>query len=651
MESDTSEPAAREACPHPAPGRSERSLRVALFFGMGAPLLVVLIAALSLFIAQEVRTQRRAFEETITTVVLAMTNDFHRAGLLQDQYAGVDAVERLGAFTSILQLEVYDTEGTRLFHYVRSGVGADAAPHRASPLSIDSALRIEAPLEFDSRPFGRAVVVGSLAQAHERARERIVMAAGAAGLALLFSLVLATLLSRAIASPFERITGFLKRAAEAADTSQRLEERGGAEAVEVAGAVNRLLDMIEKGREMEAASRAKSEFLANMSHEIRTPMTAILGFTDILLDPDHTPEQQVECVQVIRRNGKHLLSIINDILDLSKIEASKMLIEHAPCSPLQIIEETHSLMLVRAAEKKLTFAIEPVFPLPAQIRSDSLRLRQILVNLVGNAIKFTDAGSVRLRVAYEPLPSPSVRFDVIDTGIGMTPDEQDAVFQPFNQGDPTTTRRFGGTGLGLAITKRLTELLGGDIAIRSKPGAGTTMTVRLPVGPEDTSNLLTAAPDHTPDAAAPAPGNAPATAEPLRGASILLVEDGIDNQRLIAHVLRKAGADVDIAEHGRVGLERAREAEKAGAPYDIILMDMQMPVMDGYAATRRLRNSGYTGIIAALTAHAMTDDRQLCIDAGCDDYFTKPINRADLLERLDRILRDRRDSIPPRAIA
>ncbi len=385
----------------------------------------------------------------------------------------------------------------------------------------------------------------------------------------------------------------------------------------------------------ESADRAKSDFLANMSHEIRTPMTAILGFAENMLDPDQSEPERLQSVHTIRQNGEFLLGIINDILDLSKIEAGKITVENRNCQPCDIVAEVSSLMSAQAGAKGLPFIVEYVGKIPETIVSDATRLRQILINLVGNAIKFTKTGEIRLAITYVgATEDPSLQFDVIDSGRGMTQDQQRNLFQPFMQADTSTTREFGGTGLGLAISKRFAELLGGDvIVVKTGIGTGTTFRATVATGPwnhtkmlEDPTSATVVAPS---DSAFPVP-----SASTLQGCRILLAEDNLTNQVLVAGLLRKVGACVTKVKDGKLALDTALAENAAGNPFDCILMDMQMPVMDGYEATETLREAGYINPIIALTAHAMEGDRKKCIEAGCDDYTTKPINRTALIAKI-----------------
>jgi signal transduction histidine kinase/ActR/RegA family two-component response regulator len=370
----------------------------------------------------------------------------------------------------------------------------------------------------------------------------------------------------------------------------------------------------------EAAARTKSEFLANMSHEIRTPLTAMMGYADLLLDSSPSAgDSERSHLRTIRSNGEHLLAIINDILDISKAEAGCMQIEQIRFSLEELLLDVVALVRAQANAKGLQLRVSSSTDIPAQIESDPTRLRQILVNLIGNALKFTEQGSVEVEVSYEAATS-QLAIRVRDTGIGIAPEQLPQLFQPFSQADSSTTRRFGGTGLGLVISQRLAQMLGGHINVESELGKGSCFTLHLRVRGSD-ERLERALPQF---------GDTPLPS--LAGVRILLAEDGRDNQRLISLILQRAGAQTEIANDGLEAVQQALSPR----PYDVILMDMQMPVLDGYEATRRIRNTGCQTPIIAVTAHALEEDRQRCIEAGCDDFATKPIRRSLLLETIVR---------------
>lgn len=386
---------------------------------------------------------------------------------------------------------------------------------------------------------------------------------------------------------------------------------------------------VELRQRADAASRAKSDFLANMSHEIRTPMTAILGFADLLAEQSTTdsPRNHSEMASSIRRNAEHLLAVINDVLDLSKIEAGKLQIELVACSPRQIIQDILSLLGPKATEKGLTLSLASGSMLPDWITTDPTRLRQIAVNLIGNAIKFTHSGGVTVTLDFSP-PLPGMnrgvlRLAVADSGIGLSDEQRTSLFEVFHQADTSTTRRFGGTGLGLAISRRLARLMGGDILVDSAPGKGSTftLTITAPVAERPLSAPIAGAAD----------------AFNLEG-RILIAEDGEDNQRLLRHYFSRATADFEIVTDGQQAYDRAIAEAANGTPFDVILMDMQMPVLDGYSATRRLRESGYKLPIAALTANVLHEQRQRAIAAGCDDLVGKPFDRKKLFEACQRLI-------------
>ncbi len=383
-----------------------------------------------------------------------------------------------------------------------------------------------------------------------------------------------------------------------------------------------------------AADQAKGEFLANMSHEIRTPMTAILGYADLLRRSDKaTSAADSDAIDTIICNGEHLLLLINDILDLSKIEAGKLDIEQVAVSPFEVATEATSLMKLKADENNVALELSFEDELPRSFATDPTRLRQILVNLIGNAIKFTKEGHIRVSVAC---PTPDeISFSISDTGIGISANALERLFRPFTQSDASTTRQFGGTGLGLSISQRLAELMQGSITCESELGKGSTFRVVLPVPTDCTTEMINHAIFMKERETITPPRPEVSESIEVGECRILLVEDVRTNQMLISLILEESiGADVSVRENGQLGVEAALEAMDAGQAYDVILMDMQMPVLDGYCAARKLREANYTGPIVALTAHAMAEDCQLCLDAGCDDYATKPIDREVLVSKV-----------------
>ena len=395
-------------------------------------------------------------------------------------------------------------------------------------------------------------------------------------------------------------------------------------------------ELASKGKALEeanaaamAATLAKSEFLANMSHEIRTPMTAILGFADVLLEQDPPADQRVRYVQTIQRSGQHLLTILNDILDLSKIEAGRFEIHVVPCAIAELLEETLQMLKAPADAKGIELVLDVATDVPPNVSCDPTRLRQVLVNLLGNAVKFTERGRVTLRARAEGESMGRIlTLAVEDTGIGITPEQRTRLFKPFSQVDSSLTRHYGGTGLGLSISLRLVQMMGGTIDVTSEPGHGSRFVVSLPiregVAPTD----------------APSPQSSqilPAIARGRVTGRMVNVEDGLDNQKLIALLLRKVGVESEIAGNGRAAIDRLL-APDARPTIDLVLMDMMMPVMDGYEAARELRSAGFDRPIVALTANALEGERKRCLAAGCSDFLTKPIDRKALEGALVRYL-------------
>ncbi|MDA8743564.1 ATP-binding protein [Rubripirellula amarantea] len=402
-------------------------------------------------------------------------------------------------------------------------------------------------------------------------------------------------------------------------------------------------DLLHKAQ---LANASKSEFLANMSHEIRTPMTSILGYAELMADLVENKEA-LGYLSTIRRNGDFLLGIINDILDLSKIEAGKLDIDIERFDPARVIEDVRSIMDVRADENGLSLDVDYSSSVPRLIESDAKRLRQILINLVGNAIKFTKQGGVKIKVDFAKRPSerePSLksaagelRISIIDSGIGISLEQRKRLFQPFSQGDSVITQQFGGTGLGLAISQRLALMLGGEIAVSSKVDEGSTFTLSIATG--DVSDKSSSKPkvNHESSTEIETQGD-------LRiDANVLIVDDRRDIRFLSKHIVTQAGGKVTEAEDGVLAVATVKDAIAKGDKFDLILLDMQMPNMDGYQTARILRKLGYLGPIIALTADAMQGDMNKCLEAGCNDYLSKPIDKSKMIEMVASLVKSRRN--------
>ena len=375
----------------------------------------------------------------------------------------------------------------------------------------------------------------------------------------------------------------------------------------------------------ERASAAKTQFLAHMSHEIRTPIGAILGFADLMKNPSNSLEENRKYMVIVERNSKQLLRLIDEILDLSKVEAGQMTIENIQFSLADMLADFISVKMLKAGENGIEFRFNPVTPIPDVICSDPFRLRQILDNIVGNAIKFTKNGYVELKVSFE---NPVLKFIVKDTGIGVSELQESRLFQPFSQADASTTRKFGGTGLGLVLSRSLAESLGGKLEFIATKGSGSTFLAEIKsellphaklLGKAELSVIkgkLTEFQD---------------SRKALSGLKVLLIEDSDDNQLLITLYLQREGAEVKSASDGAEGVELALSEN-----FDVLLMDIQMPILDGHEATKKLRRANYTKPIVALTAHAMKAEQNKCFESGFTEFLTKPIQKDALIEVLTR---------------
>ncbi len=410
-------------------------------------------------------------------------------------------------------------------------------------------------------------------------------------------------------------------------------------------------------KQADAANEAKSAFLAAVSHEIRTPMTSVLGFAELLSDPSYSKAEQRRFVQAILRNGRHLLALITDILDLSKIEAGKMTLDPVTMDVHEMVREVVEINGMAASHKGLKLAAEFSGPIPKMIEADPLRLRQILTNLVSNAIKFTSQGGVRLVVqCLPPKGNDSAKkhhmtFEVIDTGIGLDQEQLSRLFQPFSQVSHDARQKQGGTGLGLAISRRLANLMQGEVSVSSVPGAGSVFTLTIPLRLNEATQWVTPAGGGTQvmDEALPETLNVPVTVPVkkqtmLEGVRVLVADDSADNRLLMSMMLRSWGIGCTAVEDGRLAVDEALQKVREGQPYELILMDMQMPRVDGIEATKELRAKGYGLPIVMLTAHALPEIARQCEEAGCNQVVTKPVNEKKLHETVLRFLQEQRSA-------
>ena len=452
---------------------------------------------------------------------------------------------------------------------------------------------------------------------------------------MIFGLLLTWIINLIVTKPIQALLNATQVVSQG-NLDTRLEVAGDDEFSQLSNFFNQMLENLNEQQKdlkvaletAESATEAKSAFVANMSHEIRTPLTAIIGYAGLIKDSNKSLADNMGEVKTIIRNGEHLLQVINNILDLSKIEANKIEIENAPVNISEIVTDVLSIIESPVKEKALTCTVNYQYPIPKTIISEPLRIKQILLNLCSNAVKFTNTGSINIAINCDA-SNEKLNITITDTGIGMSTEQLERIFNAFTQADSSTTRKYGGTGLGLHLSKQLIEALDGNLSVKSELNKGSQFKITINTGSLKNIEFLTEdsiIPVRKPESDKRLPTNT------VIG-KVLLAEDSEDNQRLFSLYLSSMGAEVTLAENGKVAIEKAQNDD-----YDLILMDIQMPIMSGLEAVEYLRAQGYQKPIVALTANAMTEDRRKCFAAGCDEFISKPVNREFLYEVVSGIL-------------
>lgn len=622
-----------------------------IILGTSAVILALACTALYLLSVDVFRTNKLDQLDSVAKIVAANI----AAPLVFDMRDdGLEVLAPVIADDEILGCLVLDAQGEAFALVTKKGQAAWNPP---MPKSMDAeveadAIVVKKPVVVNGERIGTVLLRGDR-KSETAVRSRLIVISFLLGLSLLaVAYALATRLSRVISEPVSRLAESMRSIAEEKDFSIRVERCSNDEHGDLVDYFNDMLgrieerdrdlaahrdnlerevarrtrelveanrDLVEAKERAEAGTRAKSEFLANMSHEIRTPMNSVLGMCEILEGTSLSREQE-HCVKTLKGAGESLLDLINGILDLAKVESGSIDLESIPFSLDRVVKGTADLMRIAADRKGIHLEVDFETAEDSVVTGDPLRLRQVLLNLIGNAIKFTAEGSVTLSVRRER--GDVYSFRVTDTGIGIAKDDLTKLFRPFSQVDSTTARKYGGTGLGLVLSERLVRLMGGTINVTSQLGRGTAMdfALYLPAASEEAIELT------QPTEADSGTGNLPRT--------VLLVDDTRDNRFIVKTFLEKVGIQVSECENGLAAIERIKLEQ-----FDCILMDMQMPLMDGYEATRRIREfeetTGRDRVpILALTADAMVEDRERAIRAGCDGHISKPVAKKTLIETI-----------------
>jgi signal transduction histidine kinase/DNA-binding response OmpR family regulator len=650
-------------------------IRQKLIFIISATAMIVLLMATLAFVGNEILATWRSSLQDLSTTAQIIGSNSTAALAFGDNEAGTEMLKALKSKRWIETACLYDAKGAVFAKYSRPGIVHKRATRppetsSASPFPKNSSehsfmsnwhLHLVREIVVDGERVGAILIIKDMREIFQNVAQYLAIAGAIIALSGLVAFYLASRLHTVVSRPVANMMETMTKVSAANDYSMRAVKLGNDELGSLVDGFNEMLRRIEEGTaalesaksQAEAASRAKSLFLANMSHEVRTPLNGVVGILKLM---EATPlnEQQLRYVDIAITASDTLLSVINDILDFSKIEAGRLELESMDFSVSDLVDRIAEMFAVRTSQKGIDLKVLGHPHLPARVRGDPNRLAQVLINLIGNAIKFTDTGGVTVRTFLEAgdAENVTVRFTVTDTGIGISEEQKRRLFQAFSQADASTTRRFGGTGLGLAISKNIVGLMGGSIGVESVPGAGSTFWFTVKLGVLDAEadlresklpgSLHVMAQSHRPPEGDRPKKTADGEEAPARHGRILLAEDNDINQVLALEILRIAGYECECVANGRAAVA----AIQAGR-HDLVLMDCQMPEMDGYAATRAIRAwesapgrepRGRRIPIVALTAHALAGDRETCLECGMDDYLSKPLDPAALVARIDHWL-------------